>query len=169
MIPEASAILACLEFRMAMLRRNVDPLSEEQLDWTPGAGRNSIRWQLWHIAEVEDNWVRQCLLDEPARFPFGQALSAASIRPSKEQLIAYLLEVRGLSRARLGAMNAHDFERPVRDPDFGEIIARELWAGVVTSFAWHAGQIALTAKMMPDSPVSVWTFTPWNDPGRSTA
>ena len=33
--------------------------------------------------------------------------------------------------------------------------------GVVTSFAWHAGQIALTAKLLPDTPVKTMRFEYW--------
>lgn len=171
MTAEARAVWSGLEFRRPMMLRNIEPLSEEQMDWLPGEGRRSIRWQLWHIAEVEDNWVRRCLLDEPARFPLGVALDEAGPedRPGKARLLEYLAEVRGLSCGRLEAMSAADFERIVRDPDFGEMPARELWAGVVTSFAWHAGQIALTAKLLPDSPVGVWSFTGWDDPSRGSA
>ena len=170
MTPEGRSVFSALEFRKPMMLRNIDPLSEEQMDWIPGEGRKSVRWQLWHICEVEDNWVRLCLLDEPARFPLGKAVSDATAadRPSKERLIAYLDEVRKLSRLRLEAMGEADFDRTIRDPDFGEMPARDLWAGVVTSFAWHAGQIALTAKLMPDSPVTVWNFTGWDDAARGS-
>lgn len=171
MTPEGRSVFSALEFRKPMMLRNIGPLSELQMDWIPAEGRKSVRWQLWHIAEVEDNWVRLCLLDEPARFPLGKALSDATAadRPSMERLIAYLDEVRELSRSRLEAMVDTDFDRAVFDPDFGEMSARDLWAGVVTSFAWHAGQIALTAKLMPDSPVSVWNFTGWDNPERGSA
>ena len=170
MTPEGLSIWAGLEFRKPMMLRNIEPLSEEQMDWIPGPNRKSVRWQLWHICEVEDNWVRQCLFDEPGRFPMGMALNDASEtdRPSKRALFDYLDEVRQLSRRRLEAMQELDFSRGVRDPDFGEMEVRTLWAGVVTSFAWHAGQIGLTAKLLPDSPVRVWNFTQWDDPGRGS-
>ncbi len=171
MTPEGLSIWSGLEFRKPMMLRNIEPLSEEQMDWVPGEGRKSVRWQLWHICEVEDNWLRQCLLDEPGRFPMGVALvdAADADRPSKDRLFGYLEEVRALSRERLESMSEANFSRMVRDPDFGEMEARALWAGVITSFAWHAGQIALTAKLMPDSPVRVWNFTQWDDPGRGSA
>ncbi len=168
MTPEARAIRSALDFRMPMLLRNVEPLEEAHLDWVPGPQRNSIRWQLWHIAEVEDNWIRQCMLKQPARYPFTVSLAdAGDIRPTKDQLLAYLHEVRALTHARLEALEPDAFDRIVHDPDFADMSLRDLWAGVVTSFAWHAGQIALTAKLLPDSPITVWTFTPWDDPSRT--
>jgi len=163
-LPEARQILASLEFRMPMLRRNVEPLNEKQMRWIPGPGRVSIAWQLWHIAEVEDNWVRDLVLGLPSRFPFNgvQAREARDADyPTKAQLIEYLHEARSLTRQRLEAMSADDFEREVCDKDYGPIAVRDVWAGVVTSFAWHAGQIALTAKLLPDSPVETMTFRYW--------
>jgi hypothetical protein len=118
---------------------------------------------------VEDVWIRTCLLDEPAHFALGRPLAqAGDDYPPKAALLDYLHGVRALSRSRLEGMEASDFDRRVRDPDFGEMTARELWAGVATSFAWHAGQIALTAKLLPDTPVETWRFTTWGDAPRGT-
>lgn len=168
MTPWAHAVWEGLQFRLPMLLRNVEPLSEQQLGWTPGEGRKSIRWQLWHIAEVEDNWVRTCQLGEEPRFPFGVALADAGehTRPGKGRLLEYLLEVRELSRARLEVLTPDDAAKRTRDPDFGELTLSQLWAGVVTSFAWHAGQAAQTSKLLPDSPVEVWDPTAWEGGGR---
>lgn len=165
---QAQTIFSALEFRKPMMLRNVEPLSDEQLHWIPGPDRKSIAWQLWHIAEVEDNWVRMCILNEPPHFPFEVSLADARQEqyPSKEQLLDYFHSVRELSRQRLEA--ALDLNQLVTDPDFGQMPAHELWSGVVTSFAWHAGQIALTAKLLPGSPISTWAFTNWTDPGRTS-
>ena len=146
-----------------MMRRNVEPLSEEQMRWVPGPGRVPIAWQLWHIAEVEDVWVGTLALGEPARFPFGVQVRQATEAdyPSKQQLLDYMTEVRAISRIRLEAMSDDEFDRMVEDKDFGVISVRDIWAGVVTSFAWHAGQIALTAKLLPDTPVKTMRFEYW--------
>ncbi len=163
MDPQAAAIWSALEFRRPMLERNVEPLNEEQMRWRPGSGRNSIAWQLWHIAEVEDNWVRSHVTGEPMSFPFGVQVRAARVQdyPDKKRLLKYLDEVRALTRKRLEAAGPRDFERRVEDPDFGSITVLDVWSGVVTSFAWHAGQIALTAKLMPESPVETMEFHYW--------
>jgi DinB superfamily len=171
MTPEAHAILDALEFRMPMLLRNVEPLSEDQLRWLPGpapSDRKPIAWQLWHIAEVEDNWPRMGMLGEPPRFPLGKALAeAGDDYPDKSTLLGYLAEVRTITGERLASVKTGDLDRIIHDPDFGDLTVRQLWAGVTTSFAWHAGQVALTAKLIPDSPVTTWTFTGWDDKKRS--
>ena len=145
MTPQAQAIWSALEFRKPMLLRNLEPLDEPQMRWLPGPGRNSIAWQLWHIAEVEDNWARRLLTGEPLRFPFGVEVRAASDDqyPAKAKLLDYFHEVRALSRNRLQAALTNEFKRPVEDPDFGRISVLDVWSGIATSFAWHAGQIAL--------------------------
>ena len=156
MIDEAKSIWSGLEFRKAMLLRNVEPLSAEQMMWVPGEGRVNIAWQLWHIAEVEDNWVRLLVTGEPLRFPFAKQVREASEEtdyPSKDELIAYLQEVREITKGRLEDTSPEEFAREVEDVDFGTLQVRDVWAGVITSFAWHAGQIALTAKLLPDTPV----------------
>ena len=166
MIDEAKSIWAGLEFRKAMLLRNVEPLSEPQMLWRPGPDRVSIAWQLWHIAEVEDNWVRLLITNEPLRFPFGLQVREAKRDdqfPPKQQLIDYLAEVRGITEQRLEAANPEDFSREVEDVDYGRQAVRDIWGGVVTSYAWHAGQIALTAKLLPDSPVKTMTFGYWRE------
>ncbi|MCH6551322.1 MAG: hypothetical protein IH804_04825 [Planctomycetes bacterium] len=65
------------------------------------------------------------------------------------------------TRRRLETSAESDFARPVEDPDFGRITVLDVWSGVVTSFAWHAGQIALLAKLLPDTPVSTMEFGYW--------
>ena len=160
---QASAVWAGLEFRLPMMRRNVEPLSEDQMRWSPAPGRVSIAWQLWHIAEVEDVWVGTLTLNEQPRFPFGVQVRQATEDnyPTKQQLLDYMTEVREISRLRLEAMTDRDFDHMVQDKDYDRISVRDIWAGVVTSFAWHAGQIALTAKLLPDTPVSTMKFDYW--------
>ncbi len=170
MTPHDETIWSALEFRKPMLLRNIEPLDETQMRWRPGADRNSIAWQLWHIAEVEDNWIRSLVMGQPLRFPFGVQLRAAaqSDYPQKRILLDYFHEVRHLTRTRLDGATESHLERTVQDPDFGPITVLEVWSGVVTSFAWHAGQIALTAKLLPDSPVQTMEFRYFKNENGST-
>ena len=163
MVPTARAIWSALEIRKPMLLRNVEPLDESQLRWRPGPARNSIAWQIWHIAEVEDNWIRATVMREPLRFPFGRPLleTPEEAWPGGRELLAYLDEVRLVSRERLASSAERDFEVTAEDPDFGTMSVLDVWMGVATSFSWHAGQVALTAKLMPDSPVVSKPFEGW--------
>lgn len=161
MCDEARSVWAALRFRLPMLLRNLDGLSREQTLWRPAPITNPIAWNLWHIAEVEDNWPRRCVYDEPPRFPFGLAVREAmedDQYPPLDRLREYLDEVRALTRQRLEAARPADFDRATHDVDFGPLTVRDVWAGVVTSFAWHAGQIAQLAKIVPGSPIRPMRF-----------
>ena len=150
MSPEAKAIWAGLEFRTPALLRLLEPLTSEDMRWRPPSGANPIGWQIWHIAEVEDNWVRRLLLDETPLYPFGVSVrdTTPEAYPPKADLLGYFHAVRRRSEHRLAALRDDDFNRLVRDAHFGELTVREVWGGVVTSFAWHAGQTALTVRLL---------------------
>jgi uncharacterized damage-inducible protein DinB len=151
MNPQARFAWESLELRTPSMLRIVAALPEAAVRWWPPNNSNSIAWLLWHIAEVEDNWVRDKVYGLPKRHPFE-----ASVReiprekyPYKARLLAYFHEVRQLSRQRLEQTAQEDFDRVVHDEHFGTITTRQVWAGVVTSCAWHSGQIALTHRLIP--------------------
>ena len=165
MIPEARAIWSGLEFRRPLLFRNIEPLTKQHMLWSPHAERKCIAWQLWHIAEVEDTWIREMVTHEAAHFPFGTEVREAQLEdyPTKQELIDYFNDVREQSRTRLTLLTPEDLLRDVCDEDYGNMTVLDIWMGVVTSFAWHAGQIAMTAKMIPDSPISTLKFHQWRN------
>ncbi len=130
---QAKFVWDALEFRMPTIFRIVEPLSEDQLRWWPPNESNSIACLIWHIAEVEDNWIRDRLYGLPRQYPFGK----------------YLTEVRALTRQRLEEMTVEVFDRIIHDEHWGTISVRQLWGGIITSCAWHGGQIALTNRLIP--------------------
>lgn len=56
---------------------------------------------------------------------------------------------RTLTRQRLEEITDEAFDRLIHDEHWGTLSVRQLWNGVVTSCAWHAGQIALTNRLIP--------------------
>ncbi len=50
---------------MPPILRIVEPLTEDQLRWWRPNESNSIPWLIWHIAEVDDNWIRDGLYEQP--------------------------------------------------------------------------------------------------------
>jgi uncharacterized damage-inducible protein DinB len=148
--PQALAIWDALEFRTPGVLAKVAGLSGADLYWQPPNGANSIAWLLWHIAEVEDNWIRAAVLNLPRRYPFGASVkeAASADQPSKDALVAYLHEVRALSRDRLERTADDEFDRVVIDEHYGPMTVRQVWAGVATSGAWHGGQIVLLVNRL---------------------
>jgi len=149
-VPQAQVIWDGLEFRTPPIFRAVEPLSDAQLRWQPPNHANPIAWLLWHIPEVEDNWVRDMLLGLPKRYPFGTSVKARTDDgwPGKAELVAYFREVRALTRDRLEATPEEAFDRMIGDEHFGSISVRQFWSGVVTSCAWHGGQVVLIANRL---------------------
>jgi len=90
-----------------------------------------------HIAEVEDNWVRDRVYGQPKRYPFACSVRSAGLDqyPTKAELLGYFAEVRKLTKQRLEETSEVEFERMVHDDHFAAISVRQLWGGVVTSCA----------------------------------
>lgn len=145
---QARVIWETLEFRTPVMLRSVTSLSEHQMRWQPPNGANSAAWLLWHIAEVEDNWVREKVHNLPRRFPFGASVrdTARTDYPQKPALLEYFHEVRTLSRERLVETSPEQFDASVEDDSWGRIDIRKVWIGVATSGAWHGGQLVLLAN-----------------------
>ncbi len=162
MNPQAMFVWESLAFRTPTMLRIVEPLTEDEMRWLPPNQSNSIAWLVWHIAEVEDNWVRDRLYGQTKHYPFGCSVRTAAHGqyPSKAELLRYFAEVRGLTKHRLEEASEVEFERVLHDDHFGAISVRQLWGGVVTSCAWHGGQIALTNRLIPRDPRGNF------DPGR---
>jgi uncharacterized damage-inducible protein DinB len=150
MLPQAQLVWDGLQLRTPTLLRSIEPLSETQIRWQPPNGGSSIAWLLWHIPEVEDNWVRDKLYGLPKRYPFGASVRQTNLEnfPSKGLLLAYFEEVRALTKKRLEEMSDVGFDRMIRDETYGEITVRQLWGAVVTSCAWHSGQIVFLANRL---------------------
>src|SRR5689334_6138661 len=99
----AQFVWAGLTFRTPVMLAAVERLMDAELRWQPPNGANSIAWLLWHIPEVEDNWVRDRLYGLPKRYPFGASVKSTPLDrfPPKTALLAYFHEVRALTRQRL--------------------------------------------------------------------
>src|SRR5574337_769341 len=102
MNPQAKFVWESLEFRTPIMLRIIEPLTEDEMRWVPTNKSNSIAWLLWHIAEVEDNWIRDHSYGHPRRYPFGCSVRSAALDqyPTKTDLLGYFAEVRRLTKRR---------------------------------------------------------------------
>ena len=103
MKPQAQVIWEGLQFRAPAMLTIVERLSDRELRWQPPNDANPIAWMLWHIPEVEDNWVRDRLYGLPKRYPFGASVKSTPIGqfPPKARLLDYFHEVRAVSYTHL--------------------------------------------------------------------
>ena len=148
--PQGQFVWDGLQFRTTTMLAIIERLTDEQMRWQPANGANSIAWMLWHIPEVEDNWVRERLYGLPKRYPFGPSVKATPLEqfPTKAELLAYFHEVRALTKDRLERMTEQEFDRTIQDEHYGALSVRQVWAGVVTSAAWHGGQVAYVNRLL---------------------
>jgi hypothetical protein len=151
MTPQAQFVWDGLQLRTPAMLNIVERLTDEELRWQPPNGANPIAWMLWHIPEVEDNWVRDRLYATPKRYPFGASVKATPLHlfPAKAELLAYFHEVRALTKQRLEETPEEAFDRALQDEHYGSITVRQVWAGIVTSAAWHGGQIVYVNRLLP--------------------
>ena len=151
MTPEALVVWDGLNFRTPAMLAAIEQLTDADLRWQPLNGANPIAWMLWHIPEVEDNWVRDRLYGLPRRYPFGASVKSTPLDrfPPKSDVLAYFHEVRALTKQRLEEASEESFSRLVHDENYGTITVRQLWAGVLTSAAWHGGQIIYVKRLLP--------------------
>ena len=125
-----------------------------------GPGTHRIQ-QFRHGASLQDvpgcsgaerlrRQVRALVHGETKRYPFGCSVKVASPNqyPAKAEILDYFCEVREISRRRLEETTESDFERAVHDDHYGQLTVSQVWGGVITSFAWHAGQIAQTNRLL---------------------
>jgi hypothetical protein len=64
-------------------------------------------------------------------------------------LLVYFNEVRTFTRERLEQTSEGEFDRVVQDEQYGRLTVRQVWAGVLTSAAWHGGQIVYLHRLLP--------------------
>jgi uncharacterized damage-inducible protein DinB len=123
------------------LDKTVGSLSEEDLDWRPCEGANSIRWILTHTAQLGNVYIWKTLADDWGWWPDGWPRDYVD-NPS------YSLEkIRGdLARGREGFMEALDGVTEVRlaeEIDFGGPRTRGYAVMfIVSEVIHHEGQLA---------------------------
>ena len=152
-------LLSSLKQGQEYLTEALDGLTQEEAAWSPGAECNSIAFILWHIARVEDFFVRRVIqrkeelyeakgwrekLGTPAKesgYQYtGEQLQAWPV-PKLETLRGYADSVRSETLAFLEPLPSEklsEVPRPDRSPDsIGTTLGH-----IFTEIALHAGQIA---------------------------
>ncbi len=61
MKPFLAAIDSGLNECFANLKRTLDGLNEDELNFRPTLESNTINWMVWHMARVEDNWINRAM------------------------------------------------------------------------------------------------------------
>jgi len=80
--------------------------------------------------------------------PWDDKAHSGNEWPSKTALLSYFREVRAMTKDRLEHTREEEFDRAIADEHFGSITVRQVWGGVVTSCAWHGGQMIFIANRL---------------------
>ncbi len=83
--PEIGRLLWMLEQARQRTRERLENLRDQDLDWSPAPGENSIGTILYHLAAIELDWLYSEVLEEP--FPPGtEALFPDDVRDDEGHL-----------------------------------------------------------------------------------
>ncbi len=143
------------------LNEALDGLTQVELDWRPAPSSNSIAWQVWHMARVEDRWVNMYLKQsvevwiadgwhkrlglQPEDHGANQTAEEAVAMPAMpiDLLMDYYKAVRVTVLDHLAGLSGNDLGNTFPHPTRGEgpTVAWVL-AHLIVEEAQHLGQVA---------------------------
>ena len=149
----------------AGLRAELTPLTQEQVLATPAEGVNTIAFLLWHYVRSEDSVLNQQAAGRPAIWVanrWAERLGVTeegggtgfteeqmlSIRPAKEDLLAYCEEVWADVPTILKGVSDVELDRALNPERPTMTLGRSIANFVVGHGFWHLGDIRYTKGLM---------------------
>ena len=129
----------------ADIRKAIEALPREALDWVPGTETNSVAVLVMHLTGAENYWVGVAINDPPAR---DREMEFTANGFSKEDLIAHLDSADEHIRQVLAGFRLPDLEVNRQSPRN----SREFTAGwclvhALEHTALHTGHVQLTQQL----------------------
>jgi hypothetical protein len=150
------------------VRAVVAGLSAEQLAWAPVPGANTIGWQVWHLARVQDShvtellggeevwvsgeWAARCGLDpDPGNTGYGHtAEEVDAVRPEgPDALTGYYDAVRARTSELLATIDADGLDRIVDRRWDPPVTLGVRLVSIVDDCVQHVGQAAYVRGLLP--------------------
>ncbi|MGB7144297.1 mycothiol transferase [Mycobacterium sp.] len=144
-----------------------DGLTDEQANYRPSPGANSIAWLIWHSARVQDiqlapiagvdqvwtrdGWVDRFALDLPRNDTgYGHGPDeVAKVQASADLLVGYYHAVHKLTLEFVAGVTAEDLGRIV-DPGWDPpVTASSRLVSIIDDCAQHLGQAAYVRGIAP--------------------
>lgn len=148
--PEIGRWLWALEDARQRTLEEVNGLSPAILDWQPPDGENSIGTMLYHMADIEADWLYVEVLEQPfppqvsALFPYptrdGQGRLTRVLDFSLEEHLKRLETVRHLVLDVYAQMDLADFRRP-RSLEYYDVTPEWVLYHLMQHDAEHRSQI----------------------------
>lgn len=139
--------------------RTLNTLTQQELNWRPACGCNSMGLILFHVARSEDSFVQTRLQGKPQIWESGKWYNKLNMAeseigshytidqvnaftaPNLKDLLGYYEAVRAKTLDYLNNLTPEMFERIVKLP-FGEFSVAGIFSLIVTHAAEHTGEIS---------------------------
>lgn len=144
----AEMFLPNLRIWRALLLQCAEPMTDQQLHWVPPGGKNSVAWCLRHLAQSEDWFVNNVILERHDHQP-----RRSRELQDREALFGYLRSVWEHTDARMAEWDLAYLQQPrTMPPGFRGVPPERLtvlWVvnQMVQHFAYHVGQVRMLARM----------------------
>lgn len=150
--PEIGRVLGALDETRQRTLAGLDGVSDNELNWTPAPGFNSIATILYHLAAIEADWLYTEVLQQPFP-PEAEILFPSDVRDDQgrlsvardvafEPLTARLDAVRVLLLSAFRDMTSEDFRRERRLLDY-DVTPEYVLHHLMQHEAEHRGEIGM--------------------------
>lgn len=141
------------------IKRVTDTLTQQEFQWRPSSGSNSIGIILFHVARLEDSFITTRIQGKPAlwdtekwfeKFNLSASEEGAHYTvdqvnaftvPEKSALLAYYSAASSQTREYLKSLAPADLERKV-NVFRGEVAIGNLFAFIVSHATGHIGEMS---------------------------
>jgi len=142
------------------VKRVTDGLTQHELMWRPSSGCNSIGLILFHVARLEDSFVKTTMqnkatiwktekwyeklnlaeTEEGAHYTVDQ-VNAFPV-PDKEVLLAFYSAVQAQTKDYLKSLTADALDRKVTMPRGGGVVIASLFTFITSHASGHIGEMS---------------------------
>lgn len=138
----------------------LEGLSQEEVNWRPGSGCNSIGLILFHMAKTEDGMLQGILRKEPLIWETERWYEKLGLSKEEEgahytvdqvnafqvpelgRLLEYYDAVRTRTKETLRSLSAEALDEMVAFPNFGDMPTAALFSFLISHTAQHTGEMS---------------------------
>lgn len=142
------------------VKRVTDSLTQQELMWRPSSGCNSIGLILFHIARLEDSFIKTRIQNKPtiwktekwyeklnlAENEEGAHYTVEQVNafpvPDRESLLAYYSAVQAQTKECLNSLTPDALDRKVTMPRGGDVAIASLFSFIISHASGHIGEMS---------------------------
>ena len=142
------------------VKRVTDSLTQQELMWRPSSGCNSIGLILFHIARLEDSFIKTRIQSKPtiwktekwyeklklAENDEGAHYTVEQVNafpvPDREGLLAFYSAVQAQTKECLNSLTPDALDRKVTMPRGGDVAIASLFSFIISHASGHIGEMS---------------------------